>query len=162
MAKKTALQVNVGAMLSPRRIFVLHGQTDKTAVLRQLCVALSSDLPQVKETDLLDKVLQREQGISTTLDTGLSIPHVRLAEIADFTAALAVLPEGVPDPAQPGVSVKVMFLFVSPTDPKFFQKHLQLLSVLASLFQPAFIESLASAKDTAEIFQRIGGAVSRS
>ena len=155
MAKKTALQVNVGGMLAPRRVFILREQVDKTAVLRQLCSALAADLPQVKEPELLEKVLQREQGISTTLDTGLSIPHVRLPDMPDFIAAIAVLPEGVPDPVQPGVSIKVMFLFVSPTDPKFFQKHLQLLSVLASLFQPAFIESLAAAKDPAEIMERI-------
>lgn len=155
MAKKTALQVSVGGLLSARRILVLNENIDKNAVLGRLCAALSADLPQITGNDLLERVLQREQGISTTLDTGLSIPHVRLAEIPDFLAALAVLPEGIADPAQPGISIKVMFLFVSPTDPKFFQKHLQLLSVLAALFQPAFIESLSAAGTPEQILQRI-------
>lgn len=158
MAKKTALQISVGGLLSARRIIVLNEETDKNAVLGRLCAALAADLPQARQEDLLDKVLQREQGISTTLDTGLSIPHVRLPEIPDFMAALAVLPQGVADPAQPGIAIKVMFLFVSPADPKFFQKHLQLLSVLASLFQPAFIESLASDATPEQILQRISAA----
>lgn len=77
------------------------------------------DYPQLDPADVASQVLKREEGISTTLDTGLSIPHARLEELGDFTAALAVLPEPLRDQTNSDLSIRVMFLFLSPAKPAF-------------------------------------------
>ena len=43
--------------------------------------------------DVLTKVIARENGISTTLDTGLSIPHARIEGIENFLVAMSQDPK---------------------------------------------------------------------
>ena len=94
-------------------------------------------------------IIKREQGISTTLESGLSIPHARLEGLNSFKAVLAVIPQGVQDDY--GKNIKVMFLFLSPSGTQYFPKHLKLLAKLAETFTPAFIDELCSLKSAEEI-----------
>ena len=97
----------------------------------------------------LAKVLEREQGISTTLDTGLSLPHARVDSIPGIVAALALAPKGIVDPKAGDLTIKLMFLFFSSTKPELLPLHLQLLRGVASLFQPKIIADLAAADSPA-------------
>jgi|GEM_PF-942073 len=97
----------------------------------------------------LAKVLEREQGISTTLDTGLSLPHARVDSIGSIVAALALVPQGIADPKAGDLTIKLMFLFFSSSKPEILPLHLQLLRGVSSLFQPRVIVDLAGAPDPA-------------
>lgn len=108
----------------------------------------------------LAKVLEREQGISTTLDTGLSLPHARADSVPDLMAALALAPRGVADPKAGDLTIRLMFLFFSPTKPESLPRHLQLLRGVASLFQPEIVAELSAASSPAaalEIIRRAEG-----
>lgn len=145
----------ISRLLKPGCVLFFKGKQEKSAVIESLvrCVAdLNSGF---SVNTAIKKVMDREHGMSTVLDTGLSIPHARIEEIKDFSAALGLIPEGLQDPAQPGITVKAMFLFLSPDDPQFFKKHLQLLSALSALFQPALINRLVSLNGGQQVIDAI-------
>lgn len=141
-AKKTNT-LDLRALLSPAQIYIVSPGQTKQAVIRRLVELICHAEPALGPEEVLREVLRREEGISTTLDTGLSIPHARLEEIADFKAALAVFPTPLPDPVHPHHAIKAMFLFLSPSKPEFFQRHLQILAALAQTFKPEFMDELA-------------------
>ena len=107
------------------------------------------------DSGLLARVLEREQGISTTLDTGLSLPHGRTDSMKNIVAALALVPGGIVDPSAGGLTIKIMFLFISSNRPEMLPLHLQLLRAVASLFQPELIARLAAAADPAAALDAI-------
>jgi len=122
------------------------GKNELIAILvGRLCErkALGSPKP------FLAKVPEREQGISTTLDTGLSLPHARVDSIESIVAALAMVPQGIADPQAGDLTIKLMFLFFSSSQPKMLPLHLQLLRGVASLFQPQIIAELAASSEPA-------------
>ena len=73
---------NLSALLSPAQIYIVPPGQTKQAVIRRLVEQICQAEPALGPEEILREVLRREEGISTTLDTGLSIPHARLEEIA--------------------------------------------------------------------------------
>lgn len=118
-------------------------------MVRRLCAAKALPGPEA----FLQKVLEREQGISTTLDTGLSLPHARVDGLPDIVAVLSLLPRGIQDPKQPELLIRAMFLFFSPNVPAAFGRHLQLLRSVSALFQPVLIEQLAAAQTPSQALE---------
>lgn len=155
MAPHEPGKFNLSSLLAPGSVFVIGGKPSKAEVIKRLVQAACQGESKLDGEDVLAQVLKREDGISTTLDTGLSIPHARLEELDGFKAALAILPEGIQDPAGPNLEIKAMFLFLSPARQAFFQKHLQILAALAEIFKPEFIAELAASKDAAEASAKI-------
>lgn len=144
----------VSTLLEPTAV-VVSQSGDKEAVLKdvvsRICAARGFANPDV----FLARVLEREKGISTTLDTGLSLPHARMDDIPGIVAGLAVLPKPISDPQQPELSIRVMFVFFSPNKPEAFPLHLQLLRSVSSLFQPALIDQLTQAASPAAVIELI-------
>ena len=91
------------------------------------------------------KVREREQGISTTLDTGLSLPHARVDNLPRVVAGLAVCPSGIADPKQPDAAIRAMFMFFSPNRQDAFSQHLQVLRSVSTLFDAALIDAVCKA-----------------
>lgn len=145
----------VSALLSSDCILVNPAAKDKNAVLEALVTCLCKTHGFPNPELFLSKVLEREKGISTTLDTGLSLPHARMDDLPAIVAGLAVLPGGLPDPQQPDLQIRVMFLFFSPNKPEAFPLHLQLLRAVSSIFQPAFIDQLAGVPSAAAALELI-------
>ena len=90
----------------------------------------------------LAKVLEREQGISTTLDTGLAVPHARMDNLPDICAVLGLVPQGLRDPKQADLTIRAVFLFFSPNRQEAFTQHLHLLRGVSQLFQPELIDAI--------------------
>lgn len=129
-------------------LFPAEGQ-DKEAILKALVASVCRRAKVADAAPFLAKVLEREQGISTTLDTGLSLPHARMDGIDGILAGMAVLKTPLPDPKQMDLSIRVVFLFFSPNRQDAFGLHLQLLRGVSSLFQPALIDQLTAASGPA-------------
>lgn len=145
----------ISSILPSERVFILEGQPAKADVIERLTRAVCADESKLDCKDVLSQVLKREEGISTTLDTGLSIPHARLEELDEFKAALAVLPQGIEDPSGPHLEIKAMFLFLSPARQAFFQQHLQILAALAEVFKPEFISALSACQNAKQVLDKI-------
>ena len=146
-------KTSIPVILNNKRVFILNEVITKKDLVARLVNAICDDLPDIDREDVLSAVQKREQGISTTLDTGLSIPHARIEDLENFQAAVAVLPGGITDDY--GLTIKVMFLFLSPAGPQFFSQHLKLLASLAEKFQTPFIQELVSTQNEEEILGKI-------
>ncbi|MDX6769655.1 MAG: PTS sugar transporter subunit IIA [Elusimicrobiota bacterium] len=154
-AGKPAKGLKVSPLLSEEVVLLPGDGMDKNAVLDRLAAAVCRKAGLPDHLPYLGKVLEREGGISTTLDTGLSLPHARLDGIPGIMAGLAVLKKPVPDPKQTDLSIRVMFLFFSPNRPDAFPLHLQLLRGVSSLFQPAAIDQLTAAPTPAAVLELV-------
>lgn len=149
--------VRIKDLLQPKRVVIVKSALSKESLIGRLVSLIAKDYPKLDKDVVLDKVIQREQGISTTLDTGISIPHARIDEIKDFLVALAIIPAGIRETSGQSAEIKAMFLFLSPLDTAFFQRHLKLLALLSSTFQPDFINQLCQLKTPRQIIKEISG-----
>src|SRR5665213_1065659 len=149
-ASRTAPGLKIAPLLSEDVILFPTAAEDKAAVLKMLTAAVCRKARQPDPERFLAKTEEREQGISTTLDTGLSLPHARMDGIDGILAGMAILKTPIPDPKQADLSIRVVFLFFSPNKQEAFPLHLQLLRGVSSLFQPALIDQLTAAAGPAE------------
>jgi PTS system nitrogen regulatory IIA component len=154
-AGEAAKNIKLSSLLSDDLIVRIDAKIGKEQLIEtlvtQLCEARSLGDPK----PYLAKVLEREQGISTTLDTGLAVPHARMDNLPDIAAVLALVPAGMADPKQPDLVIRAMFLFFSPNRKDCFTQHLHLLRGVSSLFQPEFIEDVLKADDSSAVHQMI-------
>lgn len=142
---KASPPVPLGKLLTEDLILYSEVKVQKADAIRDLLGRLSAARNLGSPEPLLAKVLEREIGPSTTLDTGIAIPHARVPGLKEIAAVLGVFPAEVTDPAQPDLPIRCMFLFVTPDEKQFFQAHLKLLRRIAVVFQPALIEKLLAA-----------------
>lgn len=147
--------LKVGLLLSADTILFPPPGQDKETILRDLCSAVCRKAGLANWDAFLAKTVEREQGISTTLDTGLSLPHARMDGIDGILAGMAVLKTPIPDPKQADLSIRVVFLFFSPNKQEAFPLHLQLLRGVSSLFQPALIDQLTAAAGPAAALELV-------
>ena len=141
-------------MLNERNTLLIEkADLQKKELISQLVHLACAGLDKVDAGDILDRVLKREESITTTLDTGLSIPHCRAEGITSCRAAMAVVKSGIKDAAADNISIRVMFLFISPANPSFFQAHLQILAQLSEKFKDSFVTRLTQARTADEVLK---------
>ncbi|MBI4385831.1 MAG: PTS sugar transporter subunit IIA [Elusimicrobia bacterium] len=151
----TAQNLSIGRLLTPALVLFRPPERGRDALLNKLVERIASD-KSVPADVLLGKIVERERkGIDTTLDTGLCLPHAYLRGIADSTAALAIVPDGIVNPKNPAVTVRAMLVLVSPDAPEGYKQHLKLLREVARLFQSDLIETLARARSVQEALDLI-------
>jgi mannitol/fructose-specific phosphotransferase system IIA component (Ntr-type) len=132
----------IGSLLTEETILLANHSIEKGTLIDSLIARICKSHNLSNREELSAKIREREQGISTTLDTGLSIPHARIDDLSELVAGLALIPQGTNDPRQPLPMIRLVFLFLSPNKREFYPQHLQVLRKVASLFQPDFIEAL--------------------
>jgi PTS system nitrogen regulatory IIA component len=149
-ASRAPKGLKIAPLLSEEVILFPSAAESKPAILESLTAAVCRKAGIADPARFLAKVEEREAGISTTLDTGLSLPHARMDGIDGILAGMAVLKTPIPDPKQTDLPIRVVFLFFSPNKQESFPVHLQLLRGVSSLFQPALIDQLTAAAGPAE------------
>lgn len=126
----------------------------KTGVIQHLVQILCQKNSLGDPTPYMNAVQERERLGSTTLDTGLSIPHARAEGLKNTVAVLGLLPQGVTDSHMPDVPIRLIFLFFSPVGE--FTQHLHLLAKAAALFQnPSFVDTLLSCTTPRQVLELI-------
>ena len=137
--------INLSAILSSENIIFMEGALSKEEAVRRLTEKI---LPQVQgiisRKALFDRVAEVEK-LNQVLESGFYIPHAKFPELDGFHAVLGVFPEGFTDPCT-CLKVKAALLLLSPHKPAFFQRHLNMLSLLSQTFQSELIEKLAALK----------------
>jgi len=148
--------VSLSALITPENVIFLEGKPSKEEAVRQLTERI---LPQVggliARKTLFDRVAEVEK-LNPVLESGFYIPHAKFPELDNFHAVLGILPEGFIDPVT-GINVRAILLLLSPHKPAFFQRHLNILSLLSQTFQPELIEKLAALKDQSAVAALIKG-----
>ena len=138
--------------LSPQQIHLIDNTKTKQELIQYLVSNICRETA-LNQEQVFKAIIKREQGISTTLEAGLSIPHARLEGLTFFKAEMAVMPQGVCDDY--GKNIKVMFLFLSPSGEQYFPEHLKLLAKLAETFTLEFIDGLCALKTAEEIKNKL-------
>ncbi|MBI4346162.1 MAG: PTS sugar transporter subunit IIA [Elusimicrobia bacterium] len=147
--------ISIGKLLTDELVVFLPEVKEKNQAIDRLVARLCATRKLGDPAPMLRKVLDREQGISTTLDTGLSLPHARVDDVQEISTILGLLPQGIPDPKQPELKIRAIFLFFSPNRQEAFTRHLHLLRTVSALFQPAFIDQLLAAGTPAKALEAI-------
>lgn len=149
--------IRLGNLLSEDLVLWLPAGKSKEQLIEALIDKLCKIRKLGEPKRLLNKILEREQGMSTTLDTGLSIPHARIEGLDSIAAVFGLIPQGLSDPKQPDIVIRAMCVFFTPMRQEMFQQHLYLLRGVSALFQPAFIDDLLKKKTPGEVIAYIQG-----
>lgn len=148
--------IGLSAIISPENVVFIAGSPSKEEAVRQLTEAM---LPRVAgligRKALFDRVAEVEK-LNQVLESGFYIPHAKFPELDGFHAVLGIIPEGFTDQAT-GLKVRALILLLSPHKPAFFQRHLNMLSLLSQTFQPELIDKLAALRDPAAAAALITG-----
>jgi PTS system nitrogen regulatory IIA component len=139
--------------VGPDNIFLIKENINKKQLVEKLVHSICDKNPSLDTQEMLAAVLKREEGISTTLESALSIPHARVEDLDVFLGALAVMPKPIEDDY--GLPIKVMFLFFSPAGQPYFAQHLKLLARLAEKFTPEFVQELTTCNTEQEIIKKV-------
>ncbi|MBU0971196.1 MAG: PTS sugar transporter subunit IIA, partial [Proteobacteria bacterium] len=113
-----------------------------------------SKIPKDFKADLLDRLMEREQALSTGIGNGIAIPHPRvpLGYLNDPLVAVCFLENPIDYQAMDQQPVKVLFLILCP-DLKF---HLHLLSALSfCLRDKSFVQFLNACPDPGALIEKI-------
>lgn len=130
--------------------------TDKPGVLREL-VQILKDAGEIEDYDaVLEAIRQREEKLSTGLESGIAVPHGKCAAVSTLKLALGIAPEGIDFASIDGQPSKLFFLLVAP--PNQSGPHVEALAEIVKLAQSkAFCRALAGAKDAHEVVELIKG-----
>jgi len=136
-------QLSSKTVLFTPAVCVLPKAASKRALIGRLVRQMGAQLGALSVEDITEQIAEREKAGSTALETGLSLPHIRLDEIDSLCASAAFLRQPLVDP-ETGHAIQLMCVFASPKKPAYFQQHLRFLAALAATFTPEFIEELAA------------------
>jgi len=138
-------------------------RADVTAQSRKRAIEVASDLLAEQHADLsaralFDDLMSRERLGSTALGEGVAIPHCRTG-CESIHGAFMRLAEPVDYDAPDGDPVDLLFVLVVPPDES--SAHLDVLAVLARLFQdPDNRRRLRSQTSDAGLYEELVGLVS--
>ncbi len=154
-SSSTGSPIRVSGLLDASRVKRFDADQGKEDILKNLVALLCGKEGLTTPQDVLDKVLERERGISTTLDSGLSLPHARLRSLSRIALALAVFSHPIEDPKTPGVPVRAMLLVLVPENAESAATYLKLLRSIANLFQGSLLEAIGRAEAAASVLELI-------
>lgn len=128
------------ALLDEDLILTRLQARDRAGILREMAGALTALRAGELDTDLLDKLLKREDLGTTAIGHGVAVPHCRAKRLKTPALMLGLSREGIPFEAVDGKLSHVFFLLVSPEDNP--GSGLRLLAAIAALTRTS--RSLAS------------------
>lgn len=126
--------------------------TTRDDVVRELVTALiaSGAADASIETELIDRLLERERKGSTGFGRGVAVPHVKHPTVDKMSAAIGLSPTGIDFDALDKQPVYSVFLLLSPEDKP--EEHLQAMeAIFKSLRKDTFRRFLRQATSIEEV-----------
>jgi PTS system nitrogen regulatory IIA component len=126
---------------------------DVTSVL-SACVETITSIPQTFKSDLFERLMEREQALSTGVGNGIAIPHPRTqqAYLKEPMVAVCFLENPVDYNALDQQPVEILFFILCPD----LKLHLHLLSALSfCLRDKSFTQFLKSRPDPKALIEKI-------
>jgi len=129
---------------------------DKPDVLREL-VQILKDAGKIDDFDAVLKAVQdREDKLSTGLESGIAVPHGKTTAVSSLKLALGIAPQGIDFDAMDKQPSRLFFLLVAP--PNQSGPHVEALAEIAKLAQSkAFCKALTSADNAQEVVELMKG-----
>jgi len=152
-AQKTGyMGVQVESIISPDRILFLNCNTKLealTALAKNLAAA-----PQVKNRhELTERIIQREELMSTAIGRGIAIPHVRLSSVTDLVMSVGICRTDIVDfQTLDDEPVRLLFMIAAAYNQHAY--YLQTLSFFsARLKNKELRDSLLNAQSAEEAYK---------
>ncbi|MGQ3684133.1 MAG: PTS sugar transporter subunit IIA [Candidatus Loosdrechtia sp.] len=123
--------MKLSEVLTKERIVINIDGKDKYDLLGRLVTLAKTSNKVTDETDLLQKILEREKIKSTGIGGGIGIPHAQSSGVTDNIACLGVSQQGVEFNAADGKPVYLVFLIAAKEQAN--SAYLGLLSRIARL-----------------------------
>ena len=138
-------------VLKPEHILWDLTARDRDGVLGEISDFLKKTRMIRDSRDLCDRLVAREEILSTGIGNGVAIPHCKTSEIDGVFVALARSLEGVQFNAVDQQAVHLFFVVLSPPDQP--NPHLQVLARISKLLRsPGAIGHLMSASSSEQLF----------
>ena len=119
-------------LLSAARVGCHVAVGSKKRVLEKVSELLAADIPGLTQSEIFDRLIEREKLGSTGLGHGVALPHGRMREVSRAYGALLHLENAIDFDAIDGQPVDLVFALLVPESAT--EEHLQLLGNLAGLF----------------------------
>ena len=144
--------MNLISKLLPAENILLDAEsTSKKRVFERVAV-LFENSHQIARSQVFDSLFAREKLGSTGLGQGVAIPHGRVKNLRDGSAAFVKTQHPIPFDSPDGQPVNLIFVLLVPE--RATDVHLQLLAELAQMFSDkTFREQLQKCDDPAAIHQ---------
>ena len=130
---------------------------DRDGVITELIDALvtAGVCPKSLRDELIQQIIERENGGSTGFGKGIAVPHVKHEKIKQMHAAIGVSQQGVEFNALDRAPVYCVFLLLSPKDKP--DEHLQAMESIFSHLQNdtfrSFLRQAATTEDMIDLIQ---------
>ncbi|HNY79716.1 MAG: PTS sugar transporter subunit IIA [Sedimentisphaerales bacterium] len=130
--------------------------TDKADVLREL-VQILKDAGEIEDYDaVLRAICEREEKLSTGLESGIAVPHGKTEAVSTLKLALGIAPQGIDFASIDRKPSQLFFMLVAP--PNQSGPHVEALAEIVKLVQSkAFCRAVTAAKDAHEVVELIKG-----
>ncbi len=140
--------------ITPNMISCHESAGSKKKALEKLSHFLALAQPELNETLVFDKLLERERLGSTGLGEGVAIPHCRMAEARRAMVALITLDKGVDFDSRDAKPVDIFFALVVPEDCN--ETHLKILAAAAEMFSdPTFCAKMRDCQSGQELYEML-------
>lgn len=145
--------MKLSRLLSKKSVQIPLKSLTKNEVLAEMVDLLVNCCELKNRDDILEKILSREQKMSTGIGYGVAVPHAKCDGINDICIAAGVSKTGVPFEAIDDEAVYLFFIMISPTNT--VGPHIQTLAAVSRLMSYEDVRtSLKNIKD-ADDFLRI-------
>jgi PTS system nitrogen regulatory IIA component len=144
--------MNISELLNQERVSCCPQVGSKKRLLENISELLAGNLPQLSRNKIFDSLISREKLGSTGLGKGVAIPHGRLTALERPMCAFIKLDQPVEFDAIDGQPVDLVFALIVPENST--EEHLQILSVIATLFSsPKFCSDIRECRNDACLWQ---------
>ncbi len=140
--------------VTPNTVSCRESAGSKKKALERLSHFLALAQPELNETLVFDKLLERERLGSTGLGEGVAIPHCRMEEAKRAMLALITLDKGVDFDSRDANPVDIFFALVVPEDCN--ETHLRILAAAAEMFSdPEFCAKMRACNNSQELYEML-------
>ena len=133
-------------------VFVFQGQCEKRPFLHQLVGLVKDRLPGLDDAQLLARLIEREEQVTTGIGHGVAIPHAIVEGLEETCCVVVQIPGGIDYESLDTSPVHVAFLLLSP--PGVPGVHIRLLARIARLVDSGgLVRNMARARSEAEVYE---------
>jgi len=146
--------MNLEDIISADRIFLDLEAQAKPALLRDLATRLAAGGVVANADRLTEKLIERENMITTGVREGFAFPHVFSPQVSELTLTIARVAGGTDFESIDGKPVELLFLFLGPPDRQ--EWHLRMLARVSRIARTAgTLEALRDAKSEQSVIDFI-------
>ncbi len=155
ISRKREIQLKLFNLLREDMVIFDLGQDTRDAVLKEMVGFIKQGNKLIKEKDLFERLLQRENLGSTAIGAGVAIPHCKLKSVKEPIVLLAVSRKGVDFQSRDGNASHIFFLVASSAENP--SLNLQILAAIAHLVRKAesLLDRILAAENIASVLEVI-------